>query len=391
MQQIAASWLVYRLTDSAFMLGLVGFTGQIPTFIFSSFAGVYADRWNRRRFIIATQTLAMIQAFVLAFLTLSGHVQVWHLLVLSGFLGLINAFDIPARQSFVVDLIEDRENLGNAIALNSFIFNGARLIGPSLAGLLIVLFGEGICFLINGISFIGIVMALLAIQVADSPKAQSKGRFWQDLLEGYAYAFGFTPIRAILLQLALISFMGVPYSILMPVFARDILDGGSFTLGILIASSGFGALTGAAFLAARRTILGLGRLIAFSSGCFGIAVFIFALSRSVFLSLIMLYVVGFGMIVQMAASNTVLQSIVDDEKRGRVMSLFAIAGMGMVPFGSLFAGAMASRIGAPQTVMICGAVCMIGALIFAGYLPRIREKIRPVYVQKGIINDLPSE
>ena len=391
MQQIAMSWLVYRLTDSAFMLGLIGFTSQIPTFLFASIAGVYADRWNRKHLLIATQTLAMLQAFTLAILTISGLVQVWHLVLLSGILGLVNAFDIPARQSFVVDLIENRDDLGNAIALNSFMFNGARLIGPAIAGLLIGIVGEGICFLINGFSFLGIIVALSAMSTKIPEKKLRSPHFGRDLVEGYAYAFGFMPIRTILLQLALISFIGMPFAVLMPVFARDILHGGPHTLGFLMGFSGIGALSGAFFLAARKTILGLGRLIALSAGIFGMAIIVFALSRLIYLSYLMLCFVGFGMIVQMAASNTILQSIVDEDKRGRVMSFFAIAGMGMAPFGSLLAGASAARIGAPITLIISGAACLLGAFRFARHLPQLRENVRPIYLKKGIIAEPSSE
>ena len=391
MQQIAMSWLVYDLTNSAFMLGVVGFTGQIPTFLFASIAGVYADRWNRHRLIIATQTLAMLQAAILAVLTLTGWIQVWHVLILSGCLGIVNAFDIPARQSFVVDMIEDRGDLGNAIALNSFMFNGARLIGPSIGGVLIGTLGEGICFLINAVSFLGIIAALLAMKIRQPLKRDGKFNLWRDLREGLSYAYRFTPIRAILLQLALISLMGMSYAVLMPVFARDILHSGPHMLGFLMASTGIGALTGAAYLAARKTILGLGRLIAASSGLLGIALISFALSRLPWLSLCLLFFVGVGMIIQMAASNTILQSIVEEDKRGRIMSLFAVAGMGMTPFGSLFAGTLASRIGAPDTLIISGAVCIAGALLFAINLPRIRQKVRPIYIEKGIISQLPTE
>ncbi len=391
MQQIAMSWLVYELTNSAFMLGMIGFTGQIPTFLFASFAGVYADRWNRHHMIIATQTLAMLQAAILAVLTLTGLIQVWHLLLLSGLLGIVNAFDIPARQSFIVDLIENRDDLGNAIALNSFMFNGARLVGPSVAGVLIGFLGEGVCFLINAVSFLGIIAALLAMKIRRPQPREGEFRIWQDLREGYSYAFRFTPIRAILSQLALISFMGMPYAVLMPIFARDILHGGPYMLGFLMASTGIGALTGAAYLAARKTILGLGRLIALSSVILGAALIIFSFSRLPWLSLLLLYFVGFGMIIQMAASNTILQSIVEEDKRGRIMSFFAIAGMGMAPFGSLFAGTVASKIGAPDTLAISGAVCIAGALVFAVSLPKIRAKVRPIYIAKGIISELPSE
>ena len=388
MQQIAMSWMVYRLTDSALLLGIVGFSSQIPIFLLASFAGVYSDRWNRHRILIVTQTLSMIQALTLALLTLTGTIEVWHIIVLSTFLGVINAFDMPTRQSFIVQIIDKAEDLGNAIALNSFMFNGARLVGPSIAGLLIGYLGEGICFLLNGISFIGIIIALLAMKVPKREKVVRTSRLWQDLQEGYSYAFGFAPIRYILLQVGLMSFMGLSYVVLMPIFARDILQGGPHTLGFLMAASGIGALIGSIYLASRRTILGLGRLIAYASGIFGIGIIAFSLSKMLIVSLCMMFMMGFGMIVQMASSNTILQSIVEEDKRGRVMSIYATAFIGMAPLGNLFTGALASWIGAPDTLIISGATCIIGSLIFALKLPQIRKQVRPIYIKMGVISEL---
>jgi MFS family permease len=385
MQQIAMSWLVYRLTNSVFLLGLVGFSSQIPVFLFASIAGVYADRWNRYRILVVTQTLAMIQALILAFLALIGAIQVWHIIVLSIFLGVINAFDMPTRQSFIVELIEKAEDLGNAIALNSFMFNGARLVGPAVAGILIGLLGEGVCFLINGISFFGIIFALIAIKVPERKKVVRAPRIWQDLKEGYSYAFGFAPIRYILLQLGLMSFMGMSYTVLMPIFAKDILHGGPHTLGFLMAASGIGALAGSIYLASRHTILGLGRFIAYASAIFGIGIIAFSLSTMLIISLAMMFITGFGMIVQMASSNTILQSIVEEDKRGRVMSIYATAFIGMAPLGNLFAGSLASWIGAPNTLIVSGIACIIGSLIFAVNLPQMRKEVRPIYVKMGII------
>ncbi|MCX5854978.1 MAG: MFS transporter [Deltaproteobacteria bacterium] len=388
MQQIAMSWLVYRLTNSALLLGIVGFSSQIPVFLFASIAGVYADRWNRHRILVVTQTLAMIQALILAFLTLTGAIQVWHIIVLSIFLGVINAFDMPTRQSFIVELIEKAEDLGNAIALNSFMFNGARLVGPAVAGILIGLLGEGVCFLINGISFLGIIFALIAIKVPERKKVVRASRIWQELKEGYSYAFGFAPIRYILLQLGLMSFMGMSYAVLMPIFAKDILHGGPHTLGFLMAASGIGALTGSIYLASRQTILGLGRFIAYASAIFGIGIIAFSLSKMLIVSLSMMLITGFGMIVQMASSNTILQSIVDEDKRGRVMSIYATAIIGVMPLGNLFAGTMASWIGAPNTLIVSGIACIIGSLIFAVNLPQIRKEVRPIYIKMGIISGI---
>lgn len=387
MQQIAMSWLVYRLTNSALLLGIVGFSSQIPIFLFASVAGVYADRWNRHRILVVTQTLSMIQALMIALLTLTGTIEVWHIIVLSTFLGVINAFDMPTRQSFIVELLEKAEDLSNAIALNSFMFNGARLIGPSIAGIVIGYLGEGICFLINGISFAGIIIALLAMNVQRKEHVVRSSRMWQALREGYSYAFGFAPIRYILLQLGLMSFMGMSYAVLMPIFASDILHGGPHTLGFLMAASGIGALAGALYLASRQTILGMGRFIAYASAMFGIGIIAFSFSKTIIISLCMMFITGFGMIVQMASSNTILQSIVEEDKRGRVMSIYAMAFIGMVSIGNLFAGALASWIGAPNTLIVSGAACIIGSVLFALKLPQIRKKVRPIYIKMGIISE----
>jgi MFS family permease len=391
MQQIAMSWLVYRLTDSAFFLGLIGFTSQIPTFILGSFAGVLIDRVHRRNLIFVTQILSTIQAFLLAFLTLSGYVQVWHLVCLSLFLGSINAFDMPTRQSFVVELVEDKKDLGNAIALNSFMFNSARLIGPSIAGVLLSLTNEGICFLINAVSFFATIMMLLAMKIPKRTIAAQSSPLFHNLKEGYAYAFGFPPIRYALLLLALVSLMGMPYVVLMPVFARDILHGGPRTLGFLMAAGGTGALIGALHLASRRSVLGLGRLIVIASSTFGAALIAFSFSRSIPLSLIIMFFAGSGMITHGASTNTILQTIVEEDKRGRVMSFYTMAFMGMAPLGSLLAGFLASRIGAPNTLMIGGAVCIVGSLLFLSRLSLMRKMIRPIYAKMGIIGKEPPE
>jgi len=388
MQQIAMSWLVYRLTGSALLLGVVSFSSQIPVFLLASIAGVYVDRWNRHRMLVATQTLSMIQALALAFLTIYGAIQVWQIIALSIAIGVINAFDMPTRQSFIVQIVDQAEDLGNAIALNSFMFNGARLIGPAVAGILIGFLGEGVCFLINGLSYVGIIIALLAIKVPKRKKAEHRSRLWQDLKEGYSYAFGFAPTRYILLQLGLMSFMGMAYSVLMPIFAKDILHGGPQTLGFLMAASGIGALTGSVYLASRQSILGLGRLIAFASFIFGVGIIAFSLSKILIVSLSMMFVTGFGMIVQIASSNTILQSIVEEDKRGRLMSIYTTAIIGMAPIGNLFAGALASRIGAPETLILSGLSCIIGSLFFVMKLPHIRKKVRPIYVKMGIISEV---
>jgi MFS family permease len=385
MQLIALNWLVYRMTGSAFLLGVVGFTRSIPTFLLASVAGVLVDRWNRHRILVVTQTLSLIQALILAYLVLAGTIKVWEIICLSLMLGLINGFDVPARQSFVVDMIGRREDLGNAIALNSSMVNGARLIGPSLAGMLVAAVGEGICFLINAFSFLAVIASLLVMKIVKKKPGAPHSPFVEGLKEGFSYAFGFAPIRSLLLLLALVSLMGMPYMVLMPVFARDILHGGPNTFGFLMGATGIGALAGALFLASRKSVLGLGRIIVISSLIFGVGLISFSLSSRLLPSLILMVVVGFGMMVQMASTNTVLQTIVEEDKRGRVMSLYTMAFMGMVPFGSLLAGALADTIGVPQTVAFGGACCIVGSLLFARKLPEMRKMIHPIYIKKGII------
>ncbi|MCL4377955.1 MAG: MFS transporter [Actinobacteria bacterium] len=391
MQQIALSWLVYKLTNSALLLGLVGFFGQVPAFVITPFTGVLVDRWNRHRILVATQTLSMIQAFILAFLTLTGHILVWHILSLSLGLGLVNAFDMPARQAFVIEMVEKKEDLSNAIALNSAMVNGARLIGPAVAGILVASVGEGICFLINGISFIAVIIALLSMKVKKILFKVSINNIPKDIKEGFKYSFGFSPIRSILLLLGLVSLMGMPYTVLMPIFAKDILHGGSHTLGFLMASAGIGAIIGGVYLASRKTVLGLGKIIAISAGIFGAGLIAFSFSKNLWLSLSMILIVGFGMIVQIASSNTILQTITEEDKRGRVMSFFTMAVMGMSPFGNLLAGLLANKIGAPNTILISGAFCILGAVVFSTRLPLLRKIVHPIYVRKGVMPEVVKE
>lgn len=388
--RVATSWLVYRLTHSAFLLGVVGFAGQIPTFLLAPLAGVLVDRWDRRRLLVLTQVLSMFQSLSLAFLALAGLIAVWQIILLSILQGCINAFDTPARQSFVVEMVEKREDLPNAIALNSSMFNSARLIGPSLAGLLIAAVGEGYCFLLDGLSYLAVIGSLWAMKITTRNREARTTEIWHGLKEGFAYAFGFVPIRNILLLIALVSFTGMPYLVLMPVFAKDILYGGPHTFGFLMTAAGLGALAGAIALASRKSVRGLGRIIALAAGLFGLSLVAFSFSRLLWLSLAVLVVTGFGMIVQMASSNTILQTIVDDDKRGRVMSFYTMAFLGMAPFGSLFAGSLASSIGAPYTVLIGGLACLMGAALFARQLPLLREKIRPIYARMGIIPEVAS-
>lgn len=387
MQRIALSWLVYRLTGSAFLLGVVGFASQIPASVVAPLGGVLADRVNRQRFLIVIQILAMIQAFILAFLVLTNTIVFWHILVLSIFLGLIHAFDIPVRQSFIIEIVEKREDLGNAIALNSSMFNSARLIGPSIAGILIAVVGEGFCFLINAISFIAVIIALIAMKIKPREKIISKSHIFKRLKEGFSYSFGFEPIRAILMLICLISLMGTFYAVLMPIFANDILRGGSHALGFLMSGAGIGALIGAFYLASRKTSVGLYNMIVIAATTLGVGQILFSFSRVFWLSMILIVFVGFGLMVQMASSNTVLQTIVDDDKRGRVMSLYAMAFFGTAPFGSLLAGGLANRIGAPNTLMIGGLACIIGAILFARRLPNLNKMVHPIYIKHGIITE----
>ena len=385
MQMVAISWLVYHLTNSALLLGLVGFFSQIPSFVLTPFTGVFVDRWNRHRILVITQTLSMIQAFALAFLTMTGTINILSIILLSLGLGLINAFDMPARQAFVIEMVEKKEDLPNAIALNSSLVNVARFIGPAIAGLLVAAVGEGFCFLINGISYVAVIIALLAMRVSKITKRVSINNISKEFKEGFKYSFGFAPIRSILLLLGLVSLIGMPYTVLMPIFAKDILHGGAHTLGFLMAAAGIGALVGGIYLASRKSVLGLGKILTFATGIFGLGIIIFAFSKNLYFSLSMMLVSGFGMLLQIAASNTLLQTITEDDKRGRVMSFFTMAFMGMSPFGNLIAGAMADKIGAPNTVLISGGICIIGALIFLTRLPSLRKIIHPLYVKMGII------
>jgi MFS family permease len=389
MQRIAVSWLVYRLTESPFLLGLVGFMGTIPTFIFASFAGVFVDRWDRYRLLLVTQVLATVQASLLAVLTVTGFVTVWHIFLLSIGLGVINAFDMPVRQSFVVDMLERREDLGNAIALNALMVNGSRLVGPSLAGVAVAGFGEGFCFSVNALSFAAIIVALLAMQIRPRPAKKVMARPLQGLREGYSYAYGFTPIRYVLLLLGLVSLMGMPYSVLMPIFARDVLHGGPHTLGFLMAANGIGALVSAGYMASRRTVIGLGRIIAAGAAVFGCGLIAFSFSRYVIASLVIMLFTGFGMMTVLTSCNTILQTIVDEDKRGRIMSFYTMAFMGMAPFGSLMAGGLASYISAPNTVMFGGLCCIVASFLFMRKLPMLRDKVRPVYVARNIIREAP--
>jgi len=379
MQSLAQAWLVYRLTGSAVMLGLVGFSGQIPVFLLAPVGGAFADRHRRHRILIVTQTAAMLLAFVLAALTLTGRVQVWHVFALASLLGVTNAFDIPTRQAFVVDMV-GRDDIVNAIALNSSIVNGARIIGPTVAGVLVVTIGEGWCFLANAVSYIAVIAGLLLMKTKAQRRVPLPGSALASIVEGFRYVWHTGPVRALLLLLGLVSLIGMPYVVLMPIFADRILGRGAGGLGLLMGASGVGALVGALSLATRQGIRGLGRWVAFSAAGFGASLILFSLSRSFWLSVVLLLPVGFSMIVQMASSNTLIQAMVPDKLRGRVMAVYSMMFMGMAPFGALLAGVFAQRFGAPTTVAVGGAVCLVGAAVFRLHLPALRQEARRVII-----------
>lgn len=391
MQQTAMGWLVYRMTKSAILLGSVEFFGTIPTFLLTPFAGVLADRWNRHKMVIVVQTLAMIQAFALAILVLLGHIQVWHIIALSLVLGLINTFDIPIRQAFVMDMLEKKEDIGNAIAINSSMFNGARIIGPSIAGVLIALVGEGWCFLLNGVSFLAVIVALFAMKVQRAQKPPSQQHVFQEIVQGFSYTFRSVPIRSILLLLGLISLVGMPYAVLMPVMVRNVLHGDSRVLGLLMASIGIGALTGAYFLASRESVRGLEKIIALGCFIFSVGLISFSFSRWLPVSMIILVLGGFGIMIHMASTNTLIQTLSDDDKRGRVLSYYTLAFRGTGPFGAFIAGALTDKIGAPHTILIGGMCCLMGAIVYVWKLPNLHKMIHQIYLKKGIISpEMPA-
>ncbi len=390
MTRIATAWLVYRLRHSAFLLGTVSFAGQIPTFLLAPFAGVLVDRANRRTVLLWTQNLAMIQSLLLAWLTLARIITIPEILALSVFQGLINAFDMPGRQAFMVQMVEDRADLSNAIAINSSMVNVARLIGPALAGLVIAASSEGYCFLIDGLSYIAVIISLVMMRVHVAAVRRAATTMFEQLREGWSYVSTFVPIRSILTLFALVSLMGMPYTVLMPVFAGKILHGGPHTLGFLMGAAGAGALISALTLVLRRSVRGLTKMIPIAAGMFGVSLVLFGLSHWLWLSLILLLFTGFGMLQGLTASNTIIQTLVPEDKRGRVMSYYTAAFVGMAPFGSLLAGLLATWIGAPRTVMFTGSCCIAGGLWFWSRLPAIRRDIRPIYEQLGILAPLPE-
>ncbi|WP_205503687.1 MFS transporter [Rufibacter psychrotolerans] len=390
MQQIAMSWLVYRLTNSVFLLGMVSFANQIPSFLLGPFAGVISDRFNRHRVLLLTQFLFLLEASTLAALVLTNTVTIFHILGLGVLAGIINAFDMSARQSFVVQLVEKREDMSNAIALNSSMFNMARLVGPSVAGGIIAAVGEGVCFLLNAISYLAVLASLLLMRVPQVERKVQDTQILKSLGEGFRYAFGFAPIRDILLLIATLSLFGMPFTVLMPAFARDVLHGDASTLGLLMGASGVGALLGALYLAARKTVLGLARVIVVASVLFGVGLMAFALANTLLLAMGSIFVVGLGMILRMASSNTLIQTIVDEDKRGRVMSFYSMAFMGMAPIGSLLAGWLAERIGLTYTLLGCGFICLLSIIPFVLALPKTRQLVRPIYQRLGILPEIAT-
>jgi MFS family permease len=385
MTRIATSWLVYRLTGSALLLGTVSFAGQIPTFLFSPFAGVWVDRLDRRQVLVWTQALSMIQSLALAGLTLSHHITIHWVLTLSVMQGIINAFDMPGRQSFMVQMVEDRRDLSNAIAINSSMVNMARLVGPSLAGMLIAVSSEGWCFLVDGISYIAVIVSLLMMRVNISPVQHKTASMFADMKVGWTYVSEFLPVRTILLLFAVVSLMGMPFVVLMPIFAARVLHGGPHALGFLMGAMGVGALISALALAARKSILGLVRMIPLAATVFGLGLIGFGLSQVFWLSMVMVLIAGMGMMEGMAGSNTIIQTLVPEDKRGRVMSYYTMAFVGMAPFGSLLAGSLAHAIGAPWTVIANGSAVLLGAAWFWTQLPAVRREIRPIYREMGIL------
>ena len=389
MQSVAQSWLVYRLTGSSLLLGAVGFASQFPVFLAAPFGGIVADRWNRQKVVIGTQTASMILAFILAVLTLARVVQVWHIFVLAALLGVVNAFDIPGRQAFLVDMV-GKEDLMNAIALNSSMFNGARILGPAVAGILVAKIGEGWCFFVNGVSYIAVIIGLFMMHVQLRP-FQAQASPYEHIVEGFRFVRHTTPIRALLLLLGLVSLVAMPYTVLMPIFADRILYGGAKALGTLMGATGVGALLGALTLASKTGVRGLGRWVAFSCAGFSISLILFAFSRTLWLSIFLLLPVGFCMMLQMASSNTLIQVMVPDELRGRVMAVYSMMFMGVAPFGAFFAGAMADRVGAPITVAIGAIAGVGGAAIFWLRLPTIRVEARRLIVAQAMTAGNPPD
>lgn len=385
MTRLATGWLVYRLTHSALLLGIVSFAGQICAFLLGPVAGVWVERLNRRKLLVWTQALAAAQSLAMAALTLAHVITLWEIIALAAFQGLINAFDMPGRQSFLVQMVEDRNDLSNAIAINSSMANGARLVGPAIAGLVIAAVGEGWCFLIDGVSYFAVIASLLLMRIKPLDIRLRASSMLEQMREGWDYVRAFRPIRSILLLFVLISLMGYPYMVLLPIFAGHVLRGGATTLGWLTGASGIGALTSAISLAVRKSLAGLTRMLQIAAAMLGGALILFGLSHTLWVSLVLMVFAGFGMIQSASVSNTIIQALVAEDKRARVMGYYTMAFFGGAPFGSLLAGALAHRIGAPYTVMILGVFCVAGSLWFTLERPKIRALMRPIYQEKGLV------
>jgi MFS family permease len=385
MTRLATTWLVYQLTHSAMLLGIVSFAGQIVSFLLGPFAGVWVERLERRKLLVWTQALAAVQSLALATLTLAHVITLWEIIALTAFQGVINAFDMPARQSFLVQMVEDRNDLSNAIAINSSTANGARLIGPAIAGLVIAGFGVGGCFLVDGLSYLAVIASLLLMRIPRLDVQRSKANMFEQIREGWDYVRSFQPIRTILLLFSLISLMGYSWSVLLPIFAAQVLHGGAAMLGWLMGAAGVGALVSALSLALRKSVVGLTRMLQIATAILGGALILFGLSHTLWLSLMLMVLVGFGMLQAASVSNTIIQSLVPEDKRARAMSYYTMAFFGSAPFGSLLAGALADRIGAPHTVMITGAFCIAGSLWFTFELPMMRAVMRPIYQRMGLL------
>ena len=384
MTRLATSWLVYRLTHSALLLGIVSFAGQIVSFLLGPFAGVWVERLDRRKLLIWTQAAAAVQSLALAALTLAHVITLWEIIALSALQGVINAFDMPGRQSFLVQMVEDRNDLSNAIAINSSMANGARLVGPAIAGLVIAALGEGWCFLIDGLSYLAVIASLLLMRIRPLDLRRTTSSMLEQMREGWDYVRTFRSIRTILMLFALISLMGYSWSVLLPVFAAQLLHGGAATLGWLSGAAGIGALISAVSLAVRKSVVGLTRMLQIATAVLGIGLILFGLSHTLWLSLVLMVFVGFGMIQCASVSNTIVQSLVTEDKRARVMSYYTTAFFGAAPFGSLLSGALAHRIGAPYTVMLTGAFCLAGSLWFTFELPRMNADMMPIYKEMGL-------
>lgn len=390
MQSAAQAWLLYRLTGSALLLGLAAFAMQVPVLLLSPVGGAVADKISRHRILLFTQGVGMLSALALALLTLTGLIQVWHIFIFAVLLGMVSAFDIPARQAFVIELV-GKADLLNAIALNSSVFNGARIVGPAIAGLVIASVGEGWCFLANGVSYLAVIAGLLLMTITPHVNVATRLSAFDHLIEGFHFVWRHRPIRALLLLLGLVSLVGMPYTVLMPVFVDRILQGGPQELGLLISASGLGALVGALSLAARKDVHGLGRWVALASTGFGVSLILFSLSHSIWVSAALLVPVGFFMIVQMAASNTLIQVMVPDHLRGRVMAVYTMMVMGMATFGGLYAGSLAQQLGAPVTMAIGGVACIVGSALFGSRLPILRNEARQFIVSQNMAAGNPPD